>query len=45
MRGNTAGKTFLDEYLTVGEIAGHIPESLLLNVNFEKFAKENGFES
>ena len=35
----------LDEYMTMGEVAGQIPESLLLNVSFEKFTKENGFEA
>ena len=43
--GAPAGKNLLDEYLTVGEIAGKVPESLLVNVSFERFAKENGFEA
>ena len=37
-------KTYLEEYLTFGELAGLIPQSLLVNVNFERFASENGFE-
>jgi len=30
--------------LTIGELAGLVPSSLLVNVDFEKFSKENGFE-
>lgn len=30
--------------MTLGELGGKIPPSLLINVNFEKFAKENGFD-
>jgi len=37
-------KSFLEEYLTFGELAGRIPQSLMVNVNFEQFAQENGFE-
>ena len=36
--------SYLEEHLTLGELAGLIPQSLLINVNFEKFSKENGFE-
>ena len=35
---------YLEEHLTLGELAGLIPSSLLLNVDFEKFSVENGFE-
>ena len=35
---------YLEEQLTIGELAGLVPSSLLLNVDFEKFSKENGFE-
>ena len=35
---------FLEEHLTLGELAGLVPQSLLVNVNFEKFSRENGFE-
>ena len=37
-------KTYLEEYLTFGELAGLVPQSLLVNVNFERFASANGFE-
>lgn len=37
-------RKYLEEYLTLGELGGKIPPSLLVNVDFEKFAKENGFE-
>ena len=30
--------------MTIGELAGLVPSSLLVNVDFERFAKENGFE-
>ena len=39
------GTNFLSEYLTLGELGGRIPPSLLVNVSFEKFAKENGFDT
>ena len=35
----------LEEYLTFGELAGQIPQSLLVNIDFEKFVQDNGFES
>lgn len=35
----------LEEYLSFGELAGKIPESLLVNVDFAKFSKANGFET
>ncbi len=35
---------YLEEHLTLGELAGLIPSSLLVNVDFEKFSYENGFE-
>ena len=35
---------YLEEYLTMGELAGLVPSSLLVNVDFEKFSHENGFE-
>ena len=31
----------LDEFVTLGELGGKIPASLLVNVNFEKFAVDN----
>ena len=37
-------RQYLDEYLTLGELGGRIPPSLLVNVSFEKFARDNGFE-
>ena len=30
--------------MTLGELGGKIPPSFLVNINFERFAKENGFE-
>ena len=41
---NKKRKTYLEEYLTFGELSGLIPQSLLVNVNFERFADANGFE-
>ena len=41
---NKRRKTYLEEYLTYGELSGLIPQSLLINVNFERFADANGFE-
>ena len=35
---------YLEEHLTIGELAGLIPSSLLMNIDFEKFSRENGFE-
>ena len=35
---------YLEEHLTVGELAGRVPSSLLVNIDFQKFSKENGFE-
>ena len=35
---------YLEEHLTIGELAGQIPQSLLVNIDFEKFSRENGFE-
>lgn len=35
---------YLEEYLTLGELGGRVPPSLLVNIDFDKFAKENGFE-
>ena len=34
----------MEDYLTLGELGGRIPPSMLVNVSFEKFAKENGFD-
>lgn len=36
-------RQYLDEYVTLGELGGRIPPSLLVNVNFEKFAADNDF--
>ena len=33
----------MDEFVTLGELSGKIPASLLVNVNFEKFAADNDF--
>ena len=35
---------YLEEHLTIGEMAGLVPQSLLVNVDFERFSKENNFE-
>ncbi len=37
-------RQFLEDYLTLGELGGRIPPSMLVNVSFDKFAKENGFD-
>lgn len=39
--GNTGT---LEEYVNLGELGGKVPPSLLVNINFEKFAKENGID-
>ena len=44
-KSKAPGKSFLEEYLSFGELAGRIPESLIVNVDFGKFSKENGFET
>lgn len=31
-------RQYLDEFVTLGELGGRIPPSLMINVNFEKFA-------
>ena len=31
-------RPYLDEYVTLGELAGRVPPSLMVNINFEKFA-------
>ena len=35
---------YLEEHLTIQNLAGLVPQSLLVNVDFEKFARENQFE-
>ena len=42
--GKKQTRNYLDDYLTFGELAGKIPASLMVNVDFEKFASMNGFE-
>jgi len=37
-------KKYGEDFLNMGEMSGKIPASFLVRVNFEKFAKENGFE-
>ena len=37
-------RKYLEDYLTLGELGGKIPPSLLVNIDFEKFASANGFE-
>ena len=31
-------RQYLEEFMTMGELAGRIPPSLMVNINFEKFA-------
>ncbi len=35
---------YLDEFVTLGELAGRVPPSLMVNINFEKFAQDNDFQ-
>ena len=34
----------MQEYVTLGEIGGKIPPSLMVSVNFEKFAQDNDIQ-
>lgn len=34
-------RQYLEEYVTMGEMAGRIPPSMIVNINFEKFAVDN----
>jgi len=33
-----------DDFLAMAELAGRIPSSYLVDINYEKFQKETGFE-
>ena len=37
-------RQYLEEYMTMGEIAGRIPPSLIVNINFEKYAVDNDMQ-
>jgi hypothetical protein len=34
-------REYIDEYVTLGEMAGRVPHSMMVNVNFEKYANES----
>jgi hypothetical protein len=37
-------RQYLEEYVTMGEMAGRIPPSMMVNINFEKFAIDNDMQ-
>ena len=37
-------RQYLEEYVTMGEMAGRIPPSMMVSINFEKFAVDNDMQ-
>ena len=37
-------RQYLEEYVTMGELAGRIPPSMMVNINFEKYAIDNDMQ-
>jgi len=37
-------RQYLEEFVTMGELAGRIPPSMMVNINFEKYAIDNDMQ-